>query len=229
MLRMKHRDDTVDEARIRDDERRRVMAEMRGDGPVTDEDWRTTPPPVEDRVDDPRAWDVPDDRHTEPAIRHDEILERRPWVVEEEQAVTERGFSPGQILVVLAGAAALALGIVAVARTGLDGSLSQPVEPVLGWDHTALLGLFEIGAGLLMILGGLRAGSRWFGGLIGLAVIAGGILIVGRLQWTIDRLGAEHDFGWVAIVIGAVAVVGAAIPRIRHRSATVTRTEAPAS
>jgi hypothetical protein len=62
-----------------------------------------------------------------------------------------------------------------------------------------------------------------------LAAIAGGILIVGRLQWTVDRLGAERDFGWVAIVIGAVAVVGAAIPRIRRRSTVVTRTEVPAS
>jgi hypothetical protein len=223
---LKHRDET-DEARIREDERRRVMAELRGDESPPGEDWRTSPPAFEDRVDDPRAWNVPNDRPAEPVERHDTVLEQRPWMVEE-QTVTERGFSPGQILILLAGAAALALGIVAVVRTGLDGSLSQPVEPVLGWNHTALLGLFEIGAGVLMILGGLRAGGRWLGGLVGLAVIAGGILILGQLQWTIDRLGAERDFGWVAIAIGAVAVVGAAIPRIRRRS-TVTRTEAPAS
>jgi hypothetical protein len=223
MLRMKHQEEPTDEARIRDDERRRVMAELRDGG--RDSDWRTTPPPVDDRVDDPRQWEVPDDRAT--SARHDVILEQRPWVAEE-HAVSERGQSPGQLLILLAGAAALALGIVAVVRTGLDGSLSQPVDSVLGWNHTALLGLFEIGAGVLLILGGLRAGFRWFGGLVGLATIVGGILILGRMQWTIDRLGAERDFGWVAIVIGAVAVVGAAIPRMRHRRATtVTRTDMP--
>jgi hypothetical protein len=190
-------------------------------------DWRTTPPPADDRVDDPRGWNVPDDRPT--VARHDAILESRPWAVEEEHTVSERGFSPGQILILLAGAAAIALGIVAVARTGLDGSLSQPVDSVLGWNHTALLGLFEIGAGALLIVGGLRPGGRWLGGLVGLAAIVGGILILGRLAWTVDRLGAERDFGWVAIVIGAVAVVGAAIPRIRRRSTRVTRTDVPAS
>jgi hypothetical protein len=118
-------------------------------------DWRTTPPPAEERVDDPRTWDVPDGRPT--VARHDDVLEQRPWRAHEEHTVTERGFSPGQILILLAGAAALAFGIVAVARTGLDGSLSQPVDTVLGWNHTALLGLFEIGVGALMIVGGLRA------------------------------------------------------------------------
>jgi hypothetical protein len=201
MLRMKHREETAD--------------------------WRTIPPAADDPVDDPRAWDVPDDRPQ--VVHHDQILEQRPWTLEEQHTVTERGFSPGQILILLAGAAALALGIVAVARTGLDGSLSQPVDSVLGWDHTALLGLFEIGAGALLILGGLRPGGRWFGGLVGLAAIVGGILILGRLQWTVDRLGAERDFGWVAIVIGALAVVGAAIPRVRRRSTRVTRTDVPAS
>ncbi len=224
MLRMKQ--ETTDEARIREDERRRVIAEMRG------EDGRTTPPSDDEpHVDDPRTWDVADERRppvvAEPIVQRDAILEQRPWMVEEDQTVTERGFSPGQILILLAGAAALAFGIVAVARTGLDGSLSQPVDSVLGWNHTALLGLFEIGAGVLMVLGGLRAGGRWLGGLAGLAVIAGGILILGRLQWTIDRLGAERDFGWVAIVVGAVAVVGAAIPRIRRRAATVIRSQVP--
>jgi hypothetical protein len=293
MLRMKHREEASSagaEERIREDERRRVMAEMRGDdragtmaddradprrddraGPVddgrarpmtadtTDDDWRSTPPAVDEprfddprdrRRDDPRGWDVPDeraaredrvaahedrmvardDRAVERApVRQDAVLEQRPWAVEDE-TVTERGFSPGQILIVLAGVASLALGIVAIARTGLDGSLSEPVKPVLGWDHTALLGLFEIGAGVLMILGGLRAGARWFGGLVGLAVIVGGVLILGRLDWTVTRLGAERDFGWVAIVIGAVAVIGAAIPRIRRshrRTSTTSSTSAP--
>jgi hypothetical protein len=226
MLRTKHPDEMTDEAQIREDERRRVMAEMRHDGP--DDDWRTTPPSSEDRVDDPRTWDVADDRRSESVTRHDVILEQRPWAMEE-HTTTERGQSPGQILILLAGAASLALGIVAVARTGLDGSLSQPVDTVLGWNHTALLGLFEIGAGVLMILGGLRAGFRWFAGLVGLAAIAGGILILGQLQWTVDRLGAERNFGWVAIAIGAAAVVGAAIPRMRRRSTTVTRTDMPTS
>ncbi len=247
MLKMKHREEATsterNEQEIRDDERRRVMDELRGEEHA-DEDWRTTPPTFDeprydapardDRratvAEDPRTWDVPDDRTTvtsrpvvEPTDRH-EILEQRPWVVEEE-TVVERGFSPGQILIVLAGAASLALGIAAVAATGLDGPLSQPVEQVLGWNHTALLGIIEIAAGAVMILSGLRAGARWIGGLVGLAAIVGGALILGRLDWTMNELGAERDFGWVAIGIGAVAVVGAAIPRVRRRSRRTTQAQ----
>jgi hypothetical protein len=244
MLKMKHRQEATstehDEQSIREDERRRVMEELRGeDRTAADGDWRTTPPAFDephyddprdvDRrgvADDPRAWDLPDDRReARPVVadRHDGILEQRPWAVEEE-TVVERGFSPGQILLVLAGVASLALGIAAVAVTGLSGPLSEPVDEVLGWNHTALLGLIEIGAGVVMILSGLRAGARWIGGLVGLAAIVGGALILGRLDWTMNELGAERSFGWVAIAIGAVAVIGAAIPRVRRRSRRVAQT-----
>lgn len=225
MLRMRHHQEetALDEAEIREDERRRVMAELRHDDRTTADPLTTPPAPDEPRLDDPRdadprTWDVPAER----SGRADTIIERRPWAVEE--TVTERGFSPGQILIVLAGAASLALGIVAVARTGLDGPLSQPVEPVLGWNHTALLGLIEIGAGVVMILTGLRAGTRWIGGLMGAAAIVGGALVLGRLDWTMNELGAERDFGWVAIVIGSVAVIGAFVPRVGRTRRTVSTT-----
>jgi hypothetical protein len=249
MLKMKHREEATstehDEQRIREDERRRVMDELRGEDRSADGDWRTTPPAFNeprygdpgradrgDRVaDDPRTWDVPDERDERQAPertdRHDAILQQRPWVVEDEkeETVSERGFSPGQILIVAAGAASLAFGIAAVAITGLNGPLSQPVDEVLGWNHTALLGLIEIGAGVVMILSGLRAGARWLGGLVGLAAIVGGGLILGRLDWTMNELGAERGFGWVAIAIGAVAVIGAAIPRVHRRSRRVSHAQ----
>ena len=76
-----------------------------------------------------------------------------------------------------------------------------------------------------MLLASLRAGARWLGGLVGLAAIVGGILVLGELDWTVDELGAEPDFGWVAIAIGAAALVGAAIPRIR-RTRRVSTTHA---
>jgi hypothetical protein len=249
MLKQRHRQEAfdtelsvADEARIREDERRRVLAELASDD--HDADWRNAPPPVgETRVEDPsdvpsapgttdpRRWDIPDDRWEAErrgvTVAPDErtaVVPAGETAVVEDDTVTERGFSPGQILIVLAGAAALALGIAAVARTGLEAPLSEPVEPVLGWDHTALLGLIEIGAGALLILSGLRAGARWIGGLIGIAAIVGGALILGRADWATTELGAEREFGWVAIAIGAVAVVGAAIPRVRRtRRVSTTR------
>lgn len=282
MLKRPHPDDesdpglsVADEERIREDERRRVLAEVADTGsddavadrPSSaaddDADWRTAAPPVgEDPMDpsvatigpapapvDPRRWDLPDDRSPddEPAgARRPDDLETvatsRTSTAEvpvtaasevHEEEVTEKGFSPGQILLALAGLASLALGIVALVRTGVESPLDEPVESVLGWDHTAQLALIEIGAGALMLLASLRAGARWLGGLVGLAVIAGGILIVGQFdddidQWIVDELGAERGFGWLAIGVGAVAVVGALIPRVRRtrRVATTTTTTA---
>jgi hypothetical protein len=217
-----HRDDLTAEAeaRIRADERQRLLAERDGtdDWSTTptapnDPAWRTTPPPLDERRDDDRydTFDrTPEYVTTESDVVHEDVI-------------TERGFSPGQVLIMAAGVASLVLGIIAVVRTGLDGSLSDPVETVLWWDHTALLGLFEIGAGVLMILSAMHPAMRWLGGLVGLALIVGGIMILAEVDWTLDELGAERDFGWVPIVIGAVAVIGAAIPRV-HRTRRVATT-----
>jgi hypothetical protein len=178
------------EARIREDERRRLLG-------ADADDWRTTPPPPEDRVDAAAREDV----------------------------VVERAFSPGQILILLAGVATLVVGIVAVVRTGLDDTLSQPVEAVLGWDHTALLGLFEMGAGILLILAGLRPAGRWLAAIVGAAMIIGGAVILGELDWATEELAAERDFGWAPIIVGAVAILGALVPtRVRRARRTTTVT-----
>ena len=242
----------AEEERIRADERRRVLAELAHDEESSDIDWRTAPPPfgeapAEDasgvtqvgrRPDDPRKSDVPDDRwdddhgddrHADDGrtvpVRTDEVPPATHVV--EEETVVERGWSPGQVLIALAGACALALGIVALVRTGLGTPLSEPVAPVFGWDHTALLGLIEVGAGAVLLLTSLRPALRWIGGLCGLAMIAGGVLIVADVdsdieRWIADELAAEQTFGWVAIAIGAVAVLGALVPRVRRRRRVAT-------
>jgi len=263
MLKLKHRHPDADtglsvteEERIREDERRRVLAELAaadssaaareerrdGDEVGDDADWRHAPPPAGETPSDPgtptmgpapapvdpRRWDLPDDRS--PDDEPTAVSPQRTATGEmpvtsgastSEREVVERGFSPGQILLALAGLASLAFGIVALARTGLARPLDEPVEPVLGWDHTAQLALIEIGVGVILLLCSLRAGLRWLGGLVGLAVLAGGILIVGQFdgdvdQWIIDELGAERGFGWLAMGLGAIAVLSALIPRVRR-------------
>ena len=269
MLKQRHRTEEFDtemsvaeEERIRADERRRVLAELAADGdaPSTEIDWGTAPPPFgapgetaggaladEDaltrdhrRPDDPRRWDIPDDRWdddhrddrfsdsaptAELVTARTDVVPISPTHVVEEETVVERGWSPGQLLIALAGMCALAIGIVALVRTGLDAPLSTPIAPVMGWDHTALLGLFEIGAGAVLLLASVRPGLRWLGGLCGLAMIAGGVLIVADLdsdveRWIADELAAERTFGWVVIATGAVAVVGALVPRVRRHVST---------
>jgi hypothetical protein len=123
-----------DRAMVRDDPRTMDRDMIRDDrGIVRDERW----------ADDRRRTDI--DTMPPPPARAEEVT-------------TERTFSIGQLLILLAGAGLLALGIVAVVRGKLDGPLSEPIVEVLGFNHTSLLGLFEMGAGVLLLLAGLRPG-----------------------------------------------------------------------
>ena len=140
-----------------------------------------------------------------------------------EEVTTERTVSIGQFVIMVAGAAMLAVGIVAIVRTDLVGSLSDPVADVLGFAHTPLLGLFEIGAGVLLLLAGIRPGGRWFAGLVGALLVVGGALILAELDWTRDELGAEQSFGWVPIILGGVVLLAAYALPTRVRRVTEIR------
>ena len=120
----------------------------------------------------------------------------------------------------LVGGALVALGIGALVETGIDTPLSEPIEPVLGWNHTPLLGILEIAAGALLVLFSLRPGGRWMVALVGAALVAGGIMVAAETDWTVDELGAEQGFAWVPIVAGAVALLAALLTPRRYQRAS---------
>jgi hypothetical protein len=158
---------------------------------------------VEDRdgrVYDPRLVD--DDGH-------ERVADYPPPPARAEEVTTVRAFSIGQVLIMAAGAAMLAMGIVTIVRGDLDGELTDPVVQVLGFDHTPLLGLIEIGAGVLLVLAGLRPSGRMLAGLIGALLIVAGALVLAELDWITDNLTAEQSYGWVPIIVGAVTLVAA--------------------
>lgn len=131
--------------------------------------------------------------------------------------VRTRAFSVGQLISLVLGGLLAALGVVALVRTGIDTPLNQPVEDVLGWDHTPLLGILEIAAGALLVLFSLRPGGRWLVALVGLALIAGGVIMASEMDWSVDELAAEQGFGWLIAAAGALAVIAALLtPRRRQ-------------
>ena len=127
-------------------------------------------------------------------------------------APTRRRLTWGQVLIVLAGAASLVFGVGAVALAGLAGPVTEPVVGVFTFRHTPLLGLIEIAVGAVLVLSGLVRGGRWIAGPVGVAVIVGGALVLAELEWTGTELAAQQRFGWVAILVGAVAYLGAMVP-----------------
>ena len=198
-------DDVVEEERIRADERAHVEDELRA--------WEA------DRHVDERDAAVGEGRHIldERSDRDDHVVIAKDDPIE---VVRRRSFSFGQLLTMLTGAALIALGIAALVETGVETPLNQPVESVLGWDHTPLLGIVEIAAGAALLLLSLRPGGRWLAAIVGVALILAGLAIVGELQWTTDELGAEQEFAWVPLVAGLLAVLAALLTPRRHQRMT---------
>ena len=141
-----------------------------------------------------------------------------------EQVVTKTTFSPGQLVIMLAGAVSLALGIAAMVKGGLEGSMTDPVVQVFGFSHTPALGLIEAGAGVILMLTALHPALRPLAGLVGALMVAGGVVVLAEIDWVQQNLGAEQGFGWVPIALGGAAMLGAfALPTTTRRRVTVVR------
>jgi len=125
--------------------------------------------------------------------------------------------SPAQMIVLAAGVLCLVFGAVAVVNGGLGGPLTDPVVQVFGYDHTPLLGLFELGAGALLVLSAL-SGSRSLSALLGVLLIVGGVLTLAEMDWIMTHLTDQSEFGWVPLITGAACVLALVIlPEIRSR------------
>src|SRR5947207_15996297 len=53
-------------------------------------------------------------------------------------------WSPGQILTGILGIVTAVIGVIAISRGGIDGSLNTPVVRVACLEHSALIGLCEL-------------------------------------------------------------------------------------
>jgi hypothetical protein len=116
-------------------------------------------------------------------------------------------WNPGQIVLIAAGVLFIVFGLIALLRGGLGGSLTEPFVDVFGFEHTPLLGLIEVGSGVVLLLAGLGRGLRTGGMLLGaLVAIAGGLLLA-DFAWSREHLTTDPSFGWVPLAAGAAIVV----------------------
>jgi hypothetical protein len=146
-----------------------------------------------------------------------------------------RVMRPANVIAAVVGILAITLGVWALIETGLNTDhIFTPTKEVLGLPHTPTLALGEIGFGILLLF---AAAAGAFGtfliAVLGAASFAFGVIVVsdswsGRVHaWT----AANHDNGWVFILIGAVFVVSAALPlfiskrTVQTQEATATEPE----
>jgi hypothetical protein len=149
-------------------------------------------------------------------------------IVEEE--ARPRLWSPAQFVALIIGAGSSVLGAVALTETGFSTShLYEPFERVWTFGHTPLLGLTELGFGVVMLLAALRpAAGRALMSLLSAGALGAGIIILAdvwprRLH---DWFGVEHRNGWLYVIAGGIGLAFAIfMPTFVHRGRTVVRRE----
>ena len=169
---------------------------------------------------EPHPYDIPADS----AHRHpdDPAVVERPVAHHEREVVTDADgdvkttervwtFAPGQLISLIAGVGFVALGLLAMVRAGIDGSFDTPTVEVLGFTHTAWLGLAEVALGVLLILAGTGAWGRPLSVILGAAMVIAGVLIGAAPDEMPAELAVEEDFGWALAAVGAVVAVAALV------------------
>ena len=143
-----------------------------------------------------------------------------------------RTMRPANVIAAVTGVCAIVLGVWALIKTGVNTDhMFTPTKDVLGLPHTPTLALCEIAFGiLLLIASALGAFGTFLIALAGAASFAFGVVVLsdswsGRVhRWT----AADHDSGWVFILVGVVFVLAAVLPLLVSPRKVMT-TEAPAS
>jgi hypothetical protein len=187
------RRDPGDDDEVRDDDGRASH--------VRDEDVRATPT----RDDDIRD-DVHDDTMDEPSGYPRQDVVQYKW-------------SPANVIVVLAGVALAALGIVALIRTGINETWYTPVETVARINHTPLLGAIEVGVGALLVILGL----------LGVRMLTAFVCLVGAVAAAVaamDPARFETELAierWWAIALAAGGAALAILLMLPRPMVTVDR------
>jgi hypothetical protein len=139
----------------------------------------------------------------------------RRWIA------TTRSFSQiwDSIIVGVVGTVLLLIGLIAFVRAGTDGPWNQPVVEVLGFTHTATLGIIEMAFGLLLLLSAVtlsRGAATFFGALLAIGGFVGAV----QTESFAKSLALESSLAWWMVIAGLlVVIVSAIVPRV-----IVTRT-----
>jgi uncharacterized membrane protein len=147
-------------------------------------------------------------------IEHREVVDTGNRRSETRVASSRFVFSPGQIVAGVLGIVVAIIGIIAVSRGSLDSSLNVPVVNVAGTDQSAMLGLAEFAAGLLLILGAMSFAARWLIAFVGVVMVVGGVVLGAAGTTILHDVGTSQGTGWTIMVGGIIALVAASLGRI---------------
>jgi hypothetical protein len=154
-------------------------------------------------------------------VEHREVVDTDNLRSETRVASSRFVFSPGQILAGILGVVVAIIGIIAVSRGGIDGTLNVPMVSVAGTDQSAMLGLAEFAAGLLLVLGALSYAARWLIAFVGVVMVIGGVVLGSASAEILHDVGTSQGTGWAIMVGGIIAIVAASLGVIVRSRRTV--------
>ncbi len=156
-------------------------------------------------------------------VEHHDVVDTGDARTETTVATSRLVVSPGQVIAGVLGLVIGVIGIMAVSRGGIDSSLNVPMVRTAGLDQSAMLGLAELGVGLLLILGALNDEARGLIVGVGVVMVLGGVFL-GAAGTTILRdVGTVHRTGWVIMTGGIIAIVAGSLGRmVRTRHSVKT-------
>ena len=149
------------------------------------------------------------------------VVATAPVTRHEIRTASASAYAPDAIVAAVAGLVLLVTGLIAVVRAGLNGPMSDPVVSVLGFTHTATLGLVEAALGVCLLASGAarsRSAALFFGVVLGVAGF------VGAVQTSSFRtsLALESAMAWLCVTGAAVVVLAALLlPRFARRSTVI--------
>jgi hypothetical protein len=144
---------------------------------------------------------------------------------ESRTVVDRKTWSPSQIVAGVIGLFLTVLGAVAILRVGFD-SLTGETAAVLGFEHTLLMGIIHLVAGLFFLgAAGTALGSRSGLTTLGLIALAFGLVYAIEPESLAAPLGGDERIGWLYAVVGAVALLSAWVsPTIQTQRTATART-----
>jgi hypothetical protein len=139
--------------------------------------------------------------------------------------VDRKTWSPSQAVAGVIGLFLTVMGAVAILRVGFE-SLTGETTAVLGIEHTLLMGIIHLVAGLFFLgAAGTVLGSRSGLTSLGLMALAFGLVYAIEPDSLSAALGGDGRVGWMYAVLGAVALVSAWVsPTIQTQRTATART-----
>lgn len=140
---------------------------------------------------------------------HREIVDDGVRIREAEVDTHRIEISPGRWILGIVGMVLGIVGVVALVKAGVDSNLETPVVDVLGMGHSAIVGLVEFGAGVLLVLSAASESTRPLGSFLGALLLVAGVVGAAMSADARADLGVTTEAAWFIAICGLVALLAA--------------------